>query len=270
MSDLKNEASVLLKKLAIADDEDGSLADYVVSLLEDPLASLDEKRESLVSYLSALVEDPAAINEHVDILLKSAADVTDGSNDGNAQSALDAFDFSEYGITSANQTIGGIAVSTKATAYSSTTLLPGGIAPIQAASLAGLPTSLDQIKTYKSHREPAKAEVDTEEYRRRQALLERYSHETQQIVETATGESEIVYKDTAESGKKAAGSGGSGAEDFTNSNKGIVQEKEKQRREQMRKEHQKQVDLNKQAALKKKLDAEKEKQRTQKKEKRRM
>ncbi|KAI8809506.1 hypothetical protein BJ742DRAFT_804089 [Cladochytrium replicatum] len=101
------------------------------------------------------------------------------------------------------------------------------------------------------------------ELKARQQLLDKYGFEGDEIVEDENGETEIVYR--ASGSEKSSGAGLE-----KNRNADIVKSIEQAKREKSASEHAKQVQRNKELVEKQKLDKEKEKRRTQKREKRRM
>ncbi|KAJ3369600.1 hypothetical protein GGF31_005117 [Allomyces arbusculus] len=103
-----------------------------------------------------------------------------------------------------------------------------------------------------------------EEKRRRQALLAQYGFQTDEIVINAQGEEEVRYRDHSAGAKRAD----DGLDSNTNAKR--IADQEAARRARMREEHEKKVAQDKAALEKQRLDKEKAKQRTQKKEKRRM
>ncbi|KNE67891.1 hypothetical protein AMAG_12609 [Allomyces macrogynus ATCC 38327] len=103
-----------------------------------------------------------------------------------------------------------------------------------------------------------------DEKRRRQALLAQYGFQTDEIVINAQGEEEVRYRDHSAGAKRAD----DGLDSNTNAKR--IADQEAARRARMREEHEKKVAQDKAALEKQRLDKEKAKQRTQKKEKRRM
>ncbi|KAJ3094039.1 hypothetical protein HDU97_008662 [Phlyctochytrium planicorne] len=139
----------------------------------------------------------------------------------------------------------------------------------QQAEKASIPNSLDigirQQETLReltiSEKAPAK-QLSKEERRRRDQFLSKYAYDVDEIVEGADGEAEVLYKGSSSTPtdlKIAA-----------NDNASRVREAEQQRRAKMKSEHETIQQRNKAALEKQLLDKEKEKRRTQKKEKRRM
>ncbi|KAF9922540.1 hypothetical protein FBU30_007326 [Linnemannia zychae] len=108
-----------------------------------------------------------------------------------------------------------------------------------------------------------------EERKKRDALLAQYGYDLDEMVESANGEMEIVYKDrSAKSNDKSIST--SDPLMMANTNADIVKQKEAARRAEMKKASENEKERNKAALEKQRLAAEKEKRRTQKNEKRRM
>ncbi|KAI8852014.1 hypothetical protein BC829DRAFT_91315 [Chytridium lagenaria] len=109
--------------------------------------------------------------------------------------------------------------------------------------------------------EPKKKVLTKEERRKRDQLLAKYGYDVDEIVEGADGEAEFVYRGDTSVPELSIGG---------NDNAARVRDVEQQRRAKMKSEHEQTVLRNKAALEKQLADKEKEKRRTQKKEKRRM
>ncbi|KNC98581.1 uncharacterized protein SPPG_06266 [Spizellomyces punctatus DAOM BR117] len=113
---------------------------------------------------------------------------------------------------------------------------------------------------------PAKKQLSKEEKQARERLLAQYGYDLDEVVETADGEVEFIYKGKKDDKK-------SSSDEVLlpkNRNAEIVKQAEQAKRLQAQAEHQKQVQRNKELQEKQRLEKEKEKRRTMKKEKRRM
>ncbi|TPX66682.1 hypothetical protein SpCBS45565_g04276 [Spizellomyces sp. 'palustris'] len=113
---------------------------------------------------------------------------------------------------------------------------------------------------------PAKKQLSKEEKQARERLLAQYGYDLDEVVETADGEVEFIYKGKKDDKK-------SSSDEVLlpkNRNAEIVKQAEQAKRSQAQADHQKQVQRNKELQEKQRLEKEKEKRRTMKKEKRRM
>jgi hypothetical protein len=106
-------------------------------------------------------------------------------------------------------------------------------------------------------------EMDRDEYKKRQHLLQRFGYDLDDVVEGEDGELEIRYLDRSNKVKSEVAV-------LANRNTQVVKDAELRRRELMKNEHDKKVQRDKEQLEKQRLQKEKEKVRTQKKEKRRM
>ncbi|KAI9502307.1 hypothetical protein GGI25_006127 [Coemansia spiralis] len=105
-----------------------------------------------------------------------------------------------------------------------------------------------------------KKQLSAEERRQRERLLSAYGGEGMEIVDRPDGEAEIVYKGMEKSREGIV----------QNSNTQMVLDRERAQRETNKLAHQKKVEKEKELLERDRLKKEKEKQRTMKKEKRRM
>ncbi|KAJ3330296.1 hypothetical protein HDU76_006013 [Blyttiomyces sp. JEL0837] len=123
---------------------------------------------------------------------------------------------------------------------------------------------VEELSNAENSAKSAKSQMTKEERRKRDQLLKTYGWDVDEIVENENGEAEILYK--------GASSTSSNIEAILpkNDNASRVKEAELNKRAKMQAEHTAKVQRDKAALEKQLADKEKEKRRTQKKEKRRM
>ncbi|KAJ3215375.1 hypothetical protein HDU67_000531 [Dinochytrium kinnereticum] len=159
----------------------------------------------------------------------------------------------------------------------------------ESAAVQAIPASEAELEVLREIRitdEPKKKMLTKEERRKRDQLLAKYGYDVDDIVEGADGEAEVVYKGESSSNDFNSESLLShlnksyvnlvlisfliSSEVSANDNAAKVRDVEQQRRAKLKAEHEVVQQRNKAALEKQLLDKEKEKRRTQKKEKRRM
>ncbi|RKP06021.1 hypothetical protein THASP1DRAFT_25583 [Thamnocephalis sphaerospora] len=199
--------------------DDEMVCEYVARLVEDDDLEEDERREAIVDYLSATTE--ASVDSAVDAIF-----VEWKRHAGQAQEQAAAVKQQEQ----------------------------------LAAREREKRELMADMRTADDGEDPVNIvkEMTREERERRERLLARYGFDLDEIVETADGETEIVYKDRTES------NGGGDDQLAANRNRAIIADKERAQRDNLRQEHQKKVERDRELLEKQRLDKEKEKRRTQK------